>query len=429
MKGSWLRGLAIAVLLAVYGHRALEGVRAGWALEAGHLLRNYGKHAEAAPLLESAAIGANTRRALLMAGEVRLNQWDKEVRKRGALGADPQGLVRAAESFLKCRCAAPAARDAWRELGEVYDAIEWIGRERRSEVPYSPPSSPWARIGRPGRVAIGMLRGTIEVAPHWLRTHDTLSITLWNYGLKELAREAVRASARALPIYHRHPYHRIPGLPEWFLLEFVAGSRAVLGQVPLVPPSEHLLDLGRLERRIGQSARAIEAFEAVLDQGGDALRLADAHFNLGLALADVGRNDEARLHFEAALGHSIFRPSALRGLARVDEAQGKHQEALDRLRRLRWELPGELWPCLDFAELARRLGDWPAALEALRWAKLKHEDEPEPYVALAETHLQLADYDSAIAVVNELESLLGADAPEVRGLRRRIAGDSGRRNR
>ena len=52
--------------------------------------------------------------------------------------------------------------------------------------------------------------------------------------------------------------------------------------------------------------------------------------------------------------------------------------------------------------MATRIEDWPAALEALRWATMRHPRDPRPYVALVETHLVLGDFPSAMSVVEEM---------------------------
>ena len=423
MRGGFaLRGAAIAVLLGAYGFQAAVGLRAGWEFERGHRLRSLGDYAGAAPRLERGAVGFNATRALTMAGEVRLDEWDKRVWRKGPSGADVQQLVQAADDFLRCHCGAPAAQRAWKGLASVYDALEWIDRERRSEEGVRRPDGRWERVGRPGRIAIGLLRESLDGAPNWGSLHDKYALTLWNYGLEDEARAAVRASARAVPLYYHHPYHRIAQLPSWVDREFADASREVLGQVPLFPRTPHLIELGKLERRLGESDRAIAALEEAVAVGGDALRVAEARFHLGLALIAAERLAEGRVHMEAAREHPVFRASALHSLASLAARQGDSAAALEHLRQLRRENPRELWPCLEFATVAVRAGEWPAALEALRWAKLKHPGDPRPYVELAEVHLAMGDVSAAAGVADELEQAVGESAPqELRRIRREIA--------
>jgi len=418
----WPYLLLMVALAGTYAWRAAEGIRGGWDYDRGRLLRNLGDYPAAAPRLEAAAIGSNTGRAWFMAGEVRLDLWEDQVRSRGVLGADPEQLVKAAEDFLACRCVSPTARRARTGLGEVYDAIEWIGRERRAEVPYVVPEDPWARVGRPGRIAVGMLREAVGASPNWGRVHDRLALTLWNYGLDNLAREAVAESARVLPNFYRHPYHEIPELPDWVAEEFARASSEVLGEVPLFPRGGHLVDLGKLERRNGAHARAIEYLEEALALASEDLRRAEASFHLGLALVAEGRFEEGRARLTYAREHPSFRISALLNLADLAVQLGEPETALGHLRQLRREQPGDLGACLQFARVAQELEDWPAALESLRWAQLKHPDDPRPYVALATVHLSMGDPVAASSVAFELENLIGASAPAVTEIRRRIAG-------
>ena len=86
--------------------------------------------------------------------------------------------------------------------------------------------------------------------------------------------------------------------------------------------------MGRVEEAIEHDRRAVE-----LDPGD-----AEAHGNLGIALAGQGRHAEAVAHYEAALAvapgsaevHNNL-GSALARLGRVDEAVGHYAEAV-RLR-------------------------------------------------------------------------------------------------
>jgi hypothetical protein len=102
------------------------------------------------------------------------------------------------------------------------------------------------------------------------------------------------------------------------------------------------------------------------------------------------------------------------------EQQGEPERALAYLRRLRWRLPNELWPCLRFAEVAQGLNDFPGAMESLRWAMLRHAKDPAPYVALGRLHLDQKDLAAARSVADRLEELVGPEADEALGLREAI---------
>ena len=414
--------LLSTLLIGVYGYRTVIGFPATWALERGHRLRNSRVYKAASPWLESAAVGSNRTRALLMAGEARWTRWKRQVRRRGAVGADLDSLVLAADDYLRCQCGAPASRQAWLGLGDVYHALERIGRERRATLPYLPHPDPWSRVGRPGRVAIGMTRRALEVAPYWSRVHDRLALTLWSYGIDNEARKAVRASARSLPLYFRHTYIRRPELPGWFAREFADASWEVLGQVRLFPRTRHLIELGKLERRNGADGRAVEALREALGGRTSALMRAEISYHLGLALLDEGSEEEGRAYLRETSENPVFRVGSLRSLASWAQAADRDAEALEYLRSLRREDPGKLGYSLEFAEVARRLEDWPAALESLKWARIRHPADPRPYRGLVETYLMMDDLGSANAVAQELEDIVGQEATPDTGRERPARG-------
>jgi tetratricopeptide (TPR) repeat protein len=418
--GRSLSGVAILALLGVYGYRTVTGFLAGTAFERGHVLYNAGTYGYALPELDRSRAGALTMRAVRMAAQARMDKWEFDVRYKGHTGADRDLLSQAAELFLECRCIAPASATSWDGLAHVYDSLEWIGRERRALAPLQPAASPWDRVGRNGRVALGMMRGALHRWPNWFRFHDRYAIALWRYGLEDRAREAVAEAARALPVYVRHRFAWEPGLPPWFAEDFAIASRGALGQLQVLPRTVHWIDLGKLERRLGAHDRAIEALTEALERGGDALNRAEASFHLGLALIDAGRPAEGRPHLQAAAEHPAFRGEALLSLAGISERSGELAEALEHLRELRWERPQSLEPCLDFARVSRELGDWRAAEEALLWARLTHPDDTRPYVALVEGYIAEGDLAAARSIVRELE-VVPDSSPAVARLEKLIA--------
>jgi hypothetical protein len=64
-------------------------------------------------------------------------------------------------------------------------------------------------------VGVGLLREAQSLSPNWSGLQDRLALTYWNYGLEDLTREAVRASAQLMPIFYRHPFDKVPELPDW----------------------------------------------------------------------------------------------------------------------------------------------------------------------------------------------------------------------
>jgi len=410
----------MALVVGTYGWRFAAGIAVSDALEWGLIHTANRDYADAVPYLDRSAVGEARLRALRMAGEARLYAWERQVRYRGPLGAEGELLDGAAARFLECRCAGPASRRSWEGLGEVYDAVEWIGRERRSERPIQAGADPWLRVGRPGRVAVGLMRKAREMAPTWFRVHNKLALALWAYGLEAEAREAVRESARALPLFSAHSYREIAQVPAWVLDEFAAASWETLGQTPLLPRTTQLIDLGKLERRRGDDARAVEALREALAGRGDALNRAEASYHLGLALVALGQGEEGLSYLRQAGEHPVFHDAALRSLAVSLDHLGRPAEALEHLRKLRWRVPDDLWACLQFAALARRQGDVPAAIEALEWAAGRHPDEPAPRAALIDLCIVRKDWARAATLLEELARRPGVE-DEVARLRKILA--------
>jgi tetratricopeptide (TPR) repeat protein len=416
-----------ALLVGGYGYRAFVGIRAGWAFEKGRDAYGHRIYEEATPLLESSAVGFLGLRATRLAAEAQKELWERQEDLKGAVTADPAPLVAAADGFLRCRCLSPASRRSWEGLGEVYNQLEWIERERRALTSFQPGVPPWSRVGRQGRIAIGMIRAALELAPNWYSLLDELALTFWAYGLEEESREAIRASALSLPLFYRHRYWRVPDTPQWMLDTFAEASREALGQVPLLAPVSHLNDLGKLDLLRGEYELAAATLEEALGKRGDATNRAETEFNLALALLALGDEARGREHLELAAENPVFRAASLRELARVDRLSGDLASAVERLRQLRYEDPSNLDYCLEFAEMAKQIPNWPAVIEALRWARLIHPEDPRPHVALVDAYLDMDDTTAASVVFREIEDLkdLAVDPDELQRLEWRIEVEAG----
>jgi len=410
------------ILVAGYGYQAYQGWVGGWFYDRGHLYRNITNYERAAPRLESGAVGFNRQKALAMAGGARLSIWEEELYVRGAVGANSEQLILAARDFLECRCVSPASREAALGLANVYNALEWVARERRAWTPQPPSVDGWDRVGHEGRVAIGLGRQAIEYAPNSNRVHDRLALTLMNYGLEQDARKAFRDSVRALPLYHKHAYrlYRGEAIPDWLDEEFALTSYEMLGKLPLVGRGGHLVDLGKQFRRANLIKRSVEVLEQAVAIGGDPLRVAEANFQLAASLVQDGQAERAQQHYEVALDHPRFHASALRGLATAAENREDYQAAFDYLRQLRWAEPKAMQHCFEFARVARIVGNDDAALESLRWARQQNPTAIPVYLALAEFYLETEDNSAATRVADELEQLLDPSAPELLRLRQKI---------
>ena len=170
----------------------------------------------------------------------------------------------------------------------------------------------WAYVGHQGRVAVGLARRGVEREPNYFIFQDKLAIMLLNYELIDLGLDAVRQSAMVQPLYAVHDYGNPQFIPPPIVQAFAEGSRESLGQTPMMPKGKHLIALGRVEFLRGNYAQAEEDLLAALEYGGDSLNRCDTYHHLGLAVAQLGRHDEALDYFEQAKEHEQIRPWAIR---------------------------------------------------------------------------------------------------------------------
>lgn len=410
-----------AALVAFYGYRAVVGVIAGQAWDEGiHeiLSRDY---TAAVDEFEKASVGFLRFDMQRRTGDARIDVWEIEARGGGPMGADPVLLQQTAQDYMRALCSAPAARHPWSGLGLVFQKLEWIGRERRAETGFVDGVEPWSRVGRSGRIAIGMGRRAIEASPNHYLHHDWIAGTYWLFGLEPELREAVILSARALPLFYPHEFSGGTSLPDWAMDLFFQASREAVGATPLLPRANHLVDLGKQARGRGAFEDAIEVLTEALAVARHPLVLAEAHFHLGLSLVAVGRDPEGREQLVLSSEHPVFEGPALRNLALAAEKVSDHAGALEYLRELRRREPRNLDYCLRSARLAREIEDWPVALEALQWAKIIAPTDPRPYLALVETYLEMGDLTLARSEFRKIDGWGGGEVPEA--LRRRLAED------
>ncbi|MCP3987078.1 MAG: tetratricopeptide repeat protein [bacterium] len=413
-----LQALVIVALVGIYGYRAVTGVVGGVALDQAQVLLDEGEFEDAIPKLHLASRSLKSFKSTRLEAEARVDLWEEQAWLGGAPSADPELLVAAAAGFLECLCRAPASKSTWEGFGDVYDSLEWIDRERRAEQGISPIESPWNRIGRSGRVALGMMRQAAARAPNWFAVHDRLAMTMWDYGLLEESRVSIRDSALALPLFWPHRFSRSPDVPDWMLDVFAEASWEMVGR-SLLHPTDHLIDLGRLERRRGDHARAAEALRQALDGRASRVDRAEASYHLGLALLAQDDYDGGSGHLLSAMEHPNFTLLSLSRLALAAERAGRPGQALEFLRELRWEAPTEIGHALEFARVARRLEKWDQAVEALEGAKLDHPFDVRPLAALVETFIDKGDLMRARDELDDLERF-DPNSSLLPGLRRSV---------
>lgn len=407
----------VAVLLAgTYGYRAVTGAVGGVAFARGALLDEAGNADRAAPLLDRAAVGFNRLRALLMAGDARLDLWDEAAEEASPVEADRGLLEGAAERYLQALSEAAASPKPWLGLARVYDRLAWVWRYTSRADDVDRVDNEWARVDRSGRVAVGLIRTAIDRAPNTLLFHDRHTLTLLKYGLEEEALEAARVAAGVQPILRLHS-RAYREAPTPLLDAFVEAARGALGRSPFLPRGRHLMALGRLEVRRDRPEQAVrDLTEALAEPGMNALNRAETRYWLGVAQIDLGRYEEARDNLAVAREAPGFEVGALRQLARADEAEGDLEGALRRLQEARWADPADMLTCLRLGAVATRLGEWSTAVEALDWARTVAPRDPRPRVALVRTLLAAGDLREAIKEFEKIPEELGED-PRVERVR------------
>lgn len=405
------------VLVAVYGARAVSGVVGGLAYLRAVPRIDEGEYEQARKLLRWADVGPDRGEVLLLSGEVKRGLWRIAVAAGAAQDAMPL-LAGAAADFLEAAWSMPATAWPWASLGDVYDRLE---RERRgllSDVRIGENGS-WNDVGREGVIAIGLLRKAVERSPGDPALWDQLAMVLLRYGLHDEALAAVRASARAHPVYTNHPFPYLKPQSADLLSAFAEGARGALGHAPMIDRGRHLVALARLAMRMGEPAEAERTLLAALEQPGKGINRAETRYWLGRALAEQGRYDEAEENLVAAGEQPVFEVLALEVRADIAERRGRPEQALELWRQVRWAAPERLEPCLHFAELARRLGRWDEALEALAWAGLMHEDDARPLAEQARTLLEKGEPAAAWTVIGRYVEEFGESA-ESRALKAAI---------
>lgn len=415
MRGgrSWPVLLAIT-LVALFGARALSGWVAGPAWSRGSRLAAAEHYEEALPALERAAAGAGRSAALWLRGEVRMGLWEERL-VAGESPADLEGLVALAHrDYTEAIAMSPASGWYWASLGGLYHQVERLQRSRQPFDLSLLRPDPWAAVGRPGRIALGATRTAIEREPTVYTFHDQLALMFLEYGLNGPALEAVRRSARVQPIYELHDYRSLDPVPRELLDAFAQASRAALGRTPFLRRAVHLIALGRLEMRRGRPEEAEQDLRAALEAPGHALNRAEGRYLLGLALTELGRDDEAEEALLLAGASPPFEAAAAVGRARIADRQGRREDALELLRTARRLEPGELAYALEFARIAREGGEWKMAEEALRWGVSLHPDDPRPWKALLTTSIELGRWGEANRALRELERLEGPNETVVR---------------
>jgi tetratricopeptide (TPR) repeat protein len=416
-RGHKLLSLAAFLLLAIYGVRAVSAWIGGPAYSRGRHLVDRGSYDQALPLLERGTLGLKASATLWLRGKVRVGLWLDGM----ALGQDPVDLehylLDAHREYTRAIAMSPASGWYWSSLGALYHQVERLERVREPVSLDLLGRSPWAWVGRPGRVAIGMTRMGIAREPAVYPFHDQLAVIFWDYELEEPALEAVREAARVQPVFRFHGFGTIEPVPEVLIDAFADASREALGRTPFLRRTLHMLALARLEYRRGNLDRAERDLLDSLEAPGEKLNRAEAHYYLGLVLTGKERYEEAVEAFRTAEElHPNFETVGVAGQARVAEAQGRTEEAMELLHRARRLEPRNLRYVLEFARLAREVGEWKKAEAALRWGITVDPGDSRLWRSLVVTFIRMERPQEARWALGQLERIEGASA-SVRSLR------------
>ena len=390
------------LLVAVFVVRALTGVPATWAYARGRAAERDGRYAEAGPMIDRGAIGANRSEGLWRAGRARLEIWDEMPSAQWGASEGADALRVAATRILEGRAVTPGSTWFVSALGDVYFRRETVERARSVVDMAMLDRGPWAFLGDDGRIAIGLCRTAIDREPNRFEYRDQLVFLLESNGLHEEALAAMEESARVLPDFGAHPDFTFESLPRDLVEAFWRSARSVgPGEAPLLFRERHLLSLGILGRRLGHLEEAERDLREALQSPGTVLYHAEDAFHLGLVLLDLGRFDEAEAMLGNAVRESVFGPGVADARARMAAKRERWPEALVQLRELRRFQPRDVGVLLRFASAAQKAQAWDQAEESLRWAILVHPEEPAPRQALVELFLAQGETARARGALDE----------------------------
>ena len=408
-----------AALLLVYGIRAATGIPAGIAYTEGRRLAAAAEFERALPLLERSAVGQDRSAALWLTAQVRLGLWHVRLAEGEAPEAMRALMQQAHREYTEAISMSPASGWYWAALGDVYHQQERLESFRAGMPLDMLGESPWALVGRPGRIAIGMLRAAVRREPTVYNLQDQLVFVLFDYRLRDEALEMVRRSAATQPIYRLHAFRDLIPFPSGLLDAFAEGARRALDDTPFLDRVMHLLALGRVELMRENYTQAEQDLRAALESPGIPINRAEAHFHLARALDGQGRANEAIEALVVAGEHPVFAADALAARAGIAERMDDLPGALELLREARLLRRRHLAYTLSFARIARRLGEWNKAESALQLAVLVHPRDPRPLKALGFTYVEQGELDRAREVLADLERLEDG-AREAQLLRRAV---------
>jgi tetratricopeptide (TPR) repeat protein len=313
----------------------------------------------------------------------------------------------------------PASGWYWMALGNLYHQAERLALHRQGVPLNLVGQDRWNFVGRPGRIAIGMMRIGLTREPNWYLFHDQLAYVYYDYRLKPETLEAVYRSALALPVYELHAYRTLRPPDPRIVDTFARGALDSLGHVPWLWPVRHRIALGRLEVRRENWVEAEAHLREALELDVIPLNVAEAHYYLGISLIAQGRFDEGRAALIEAEKQSPMEPLAVSAQADLAERLDRWNEALDLWVRAKRLSPHRLDVSLRLAHAARVTGQHDRAIHEMREAARVHPASHEPLAELVRLFIEQKDFGKARAALADLERR-SPSHPSVATLRRQL---------
>jgi len=190
-----------ALVVVFYGVRAVTGIVGGAAYARGSEAAGNGEFKAARDYLEWAILPQDPAALPWLRGQVLQGMWELIFEESGRTARGDELLVEAHHQYTAAVAASPVSGWYWTDLAGVYQTQELMERAEQPISLGSIDDDPWARVGRPGRIAIGLCRKGIAREPNAYGLHDLLTMTLIESGLDDLALDAVKESAKIQPIY------------------------------------------------------------------------------------------------------------------------------------------------------------------------------------------------------------------------------------
>lgn len=225
--------------------------------------------------------------------------------------------------------------------------------------------------------------------------------------------------ADALDVSGLPPHARQPGTQEFkkAVSEMLAGDLQAFGLDGTIKVTDDNITLfwadtgraeGSVERavtllRSGDYARGIRLLQILEKLEPENPHL---HFNLGAALSDKGKFDEARVHLHQAIQLDPDHIDARTTLGLTFARQGRHEEAVEVFEETSAIAPQNPFICRALGETLRLMpGRLPEAKEYLKKATQLAPNDPVAWLGYAEVCEKLESWDDAGAAFQKCRSL------------------------